>query len=186
MRRASARRSSGTIVMPVSSFAIPITAAPCFFTSGRMRSILSSSAVTEFTSAFPSYAESPASKASMIDESMQIGTSVTSDTALIAATSKAASSSAGMPALMSSMWAPAATWAIASERTRSILPSFISAARTFRPVGLMRSPMMTKGRSIETTTSRPRELRMVSTCALALLEGFVDQLDRLLQRLGSL
>ena len=51
---------------------------------------------------------------------------------------------------------------MASARTRSILPSFISAARTFRPVGLIRSPMMTNGRSIETTTSRLREASLVS------------------------
>src|SRR5450759_215752 len=125
----------------------------------------------------------------MIDESMQIGTSVTSTTALIAATSSAASSSCGMPALMSSMWAPAATCAMASARTRSIRPSFISAASTFRPVGLMRSPMITNGLSIETTTSRPREVRIVSTSSgalgLTLLQGFVDQLDRLLQRPGA-
>src|SRR5207253_2625167 len=103
IRRPRPTRSAGTIEIPVSSFAIPMTAAPCFFTSGRMRSIRSSSAVTELTSAFPSYALSPASSASMIDESMQIGRSVTSITARIAATSRAGSSTAGMPALTSSM-----------------------------------------------------------------------------------
>src|SRR5882672_8636140 len=93
-----------------------------------------------------------------------------------------------MPALTSSMCAPAAACAIASARTRSMRPSFISAARTLRPVGLMRSPMITNGRSIDTTTSRLRDLRTVSTrlWCLALLQGFVDQLDRLLQRLGAL
>src|SRR6202035_3963929 len=121
----------------------------------------------------------------MIDESMQIGRSLTSLTALIAATRSAASSSAGMPALTSSMCAPAAACAMASERTRSIRPSFISAARTLRPVGLMRSPMITKGRSPETTTSRPRELSRVSM-GLTLFEGLVDELDGLLQRLRPL
>ena len=54
IRRASASRSSGTIEIPVSSFAMPMTAAPCFLTSGRIRSMRSSSAVTELTSALPS------------------------------------------------------------------------------------------------------------------------------------
>src|SRR5450759_1561403 len=185
IRRARARRSSGTIEMPVSSLAMPITAAPCFLTSGRMRSMRSSSAVTELTSALPSYADRPASRASMIEESMQMGRSQTSITALIVATRSAGSSIAGMPALMSSMCAPAAACAMASARTRSIFPVFISAARTLRPVGLMRSPMITKGRSPETTTSRPRELRRVSI-RLTLLQGLVDQLYGLLQRVRAL
>src|ERR1051326_1467729 len=148
IRRASARRSSGTIEMPVSSFAMPMTAAPCFLTSGRIRSMRSSSAVTEFTSALPSYAAS------------------------------------GAPAWKSSMCAPAATCACASARTRSITPSFISAARTLRPVGLMRSPMTTNGRSPEITTSRLREERRVSQ-DLSLAERLVDLHHRLLQRLRA-
>src|SRR5450759_2774114 len=184
IRRASAKRSSGTIEIPVSSLAMPITAAPCFLTSGKMRSMRSSSAVTELTSALPWYAERPASSASMIEESMQIGRSQTSVTALIAAMSIAAASSAGMPAFTSSMCAPAAACAIASERTRSILPSFISAARTLRPVGWMRSPMITKGRSPDTTTSRPRELSRVSK--LAFFQSIVDQLYGMLQSLRAL
>src|SRR6266700_2210131 len=64
---------------------------------------------------------------------MHTGASVTSHTALIAATSNAGSSAIGMPALMSSMCAPAATCAMASARTRSMRPSFISAASTLRP-----------------------------------------------------
>src|SRR5260370_31387010 len=121
----------------------------------------------------------------MIDESMQIGRSVTSITALIAATSSAGSSTAGMPALTSSMWAPAAACASASDRTRFITPSFISAASTLRPVGLMRSPMITKGRSPEMTTSRPREDRRVSK-GLTLSQRLVDFHHGLLQRLGAL
>src|SRR2546421_10600551 len=64
-------------------------------------------------------------------------------------------------------------------------PSFISAASTLRPVGLMRSPMITKGRSPEMTTSRPREERRVSK-ALALSQRLVDLHDGLLERLGTL
>ena len=52
------------------------------------------------------------------------------------------------------MWAPASTWAIVSRSTRLKSPAFISSARAFRPVGLMRSPMMTNGRSSPMTTSR--------------------------------
>src|SRR3984893_18253416 len=116
---------------------------------------------------------------------MHTGRSLTSQTALIVATRRAGSSIAGMPALTASMCAPAAPWATASERTRSILPSFISAASTLRPVGLMRSPMITNERSPEITTSRPRELSRVSM-DLTLFQGLVDQLDGLLQRLHAL
>src|SRR2546425_5580288 len=122
----------------------------------------------------------------MTDESMQMGRSLTSLTALIVATRRAGSSMAGMPALTSSMWAPEAAWAMASARTRSMRPSFISAASTLRPVGLMRSPMMTKGRSIEMTTSRLCERRMVSTNRSALAQGLVDLHDGLLERLRAL
>src|SRR5438552_8566312 len=121
----------------------------------------------------------------MIDESIQIGRSVTSITARIAATRSAGSSIAGIPAFTSSMWAPAAACAWASERTRSITPSFISAARTWRPVGLMRAPMITNGRSPDTTISRPREERRVST-ELTLSQRLVDFHHGLLERLSTL
>ncbi len=74
----------------------------------------------------------------------------------------AGSSASGMPALTSSMWAPAATCASTSRSTRLKSPAFISSARALRPVGLMRSPMMTNGRSKPSTTSRVAELRTVS------------------------
>src|SRR5439155_24781380 len=64
-------------------------------------------------------------------------------------------------------------------------PSYISAASTLRPVVLMRSPMITKGRSPEMTTSRPREERRVSK-ALALSQLLVDLHDGLFERLGTL
>ena len=67
-----------------SSFASPITAAPCFATIGRIASSRSSSPVTELTSALPSYAASPASSASITDESMQSGRSVSACTSGIA------------------------------------------------------------------------------------------------------
>ena len=59
----------------------------------------------------------------------------------------AGSSASGMPAFTSSMCAPAASCARASASTRLKSPAAISAARILRPVGLMRSPIMTKGRS---------------------------------------
>ena len=73
----------------------------------------------------------------------------------------AGSSASGMPALTSSMWAPASTWASVSRSTRQKSPAFISSARSLRPVGLMRSPMMTNGWSSPMTTSRVAELTTV-------------------------
>src|SRR4029077_5251264 len=51
--RVSSRRRAGSSGISSSSFGSPITAAPYFFTIGRMASIRSSSAVTELTSALP-------------------------------------------------------------------------------------------------------------------------------------
>ena len=52
------------------------------------------------------------------------------------------------------MCAPASTWASTSRSTRLKSPAFISSARSLRPVGLIRSPMITNGRSKPMTTSR--------------------------------
>ena len=153
--------------MPVSSFEIATTAAPCFATSGSTRSSTSSSPVTEFTSALPRYTPSPASSASMIDESIEIGRSVSDCTSSMAFASRAGSSASGMPALTSSMWAPAATCASASDSTREKSPAFISSARIFRPVGLIRSPMIVKGRSEPMMCSREAELTTVSVMGRA-------------------
>ena len=73
---ATAKRTSGSSEIPVSSFEIAITAAPCFFTSGSTDSRRSSSPVTELTSALPLYTASPASSAATMEESMDSGTSV--------------------------------------------------------------------------------------------------------------
>ena len=97
----------------------------------------------------------------MIEESIESGTSVTDCTSWIALASSAGSSASGMPALTSSMCAPAATWASASASTRLKSPFFISSASSLRPVGLMRSPIITKGRSNPMTTSRVAELTTV-------------------------
>src|SRR5207253_792940 len=106
------------------------------------------------------------------------GTAVIDCTSCTALARIAGSSASGMPALTSSMWAPAATCASASASTRLKLPAAISAARILRPVGLIRSPIMTKGRSRPSTTSRVAELMTVSVmgeismrCATKALEG---------------
>ena len=62
-----------------------------------------------------------------------------------------------MPALTSSMCAPAATCASASASTVLKSPAFISSASCLRPVGLIRSPIITNGRSKPMTTSRVAE-----------------------------
>ena len=67
-----------------------------------------------------------------------------------------------MPALTSSMSAPASTWATASFVTVDRSPSRSSSAKTLRPVGLMRSPMMQNGCSAPIVTVLDRERRTVS------------------------
>ena len=78
----------------------------------------------------------------------------------------AGSSASGMPALTSSMCAPASTWASASRSTVEKSPAAISAASFLRPVGLMRSPMMQNGRSKPMTTVLVAELTTVSVMPL--------------------
>ncbi len=156
--------------MPVSSLEIATTAAPYFFTSGSTVSSRSSSPVTEFTSGLPLYTARPASSAATIEESIDSGTSVIDCTSLMVWARIAGSSASGMPAFTSSMWAPAASCAMTSASTRLKLPAAISAARILRPVGLMRSPIMTKGRLKPMTTSRVAELITVSVMMPVLLE----------------
>src|SRR5579862_11322 len=97
-----------------------------------------------------------------MEESMDSGTSVIDCTSWMVLARIAGSSASGMPALTSSMCAPAASCASVSDSTRLKLPAAISAASTLRPVGLMRSPIMTNGRSKPITTSRVAELMTVS------------------------
>src|ERR671928_974513 len=104
----------------------------------------------------------PASSASMTEESMQIGRSVLAWTVLSICWRRAASSTSGMPALTSSMSAPASVWATASFVTVERSPLRSSSAKTLRPVGLMRSPMMQKGCSGPIVTVLDRECRTVS------------------------
>ena len=79
---ATANRTLTSSDIPASSFEIATTAQSYFLTSGNTRSRRSSSPVTEFRSARPWYAASPASSASTIDESMHSGASVTDCTSL--------------------------------------------------------------------------------------------------------
>ena len=88
-----------------------------------------------------------------MEESIESGTSVIDWTSCTVWARIAGSSASGMPALTSSIWAPASTWAIASATTVSKLPDAISAASALRPVGLIRSPITTNGRSKPITTS---------------------------------
>src|SRR5579862_721815 len=93
---------------------------------------------------------------------MHSGASTVSCVFAIIATSSSASSTSGMPALMSSMSAPAATCSVASTPTRERSPSRSSAEKSLRPVGLMRSPMMTNGCPAPIVTVLDRERMTVS------------------------
>src|SRR5512133_1463520 len=97
----------------------------------------------------------------MTDESMQIGASVAPDTVRSMSLSSSDSSTSGMPALTSSMSAPADTWATASTATVDRSPPRSPSANVLRPVGLIRSPMTQKGWSWPMTTVRLRDCRVV-------------------------
>src|SRR3954453_13861487 len=98
----------------------------------------------------------------MTEESMQIGRSGASWTVRSMSWSSSASSTSGMPALTSTMSAPASVWAIASAVTVVRSPPRSSSANVFRPVGLMRSPMMQNGCVGPIVTVLDRECRTVS------------------------
>src|SRR3954447_22254247 len=93
---------------------------------------------------------------------MQIGRSQASWTVRSICWSRSASSTSGMPALTSTMSAPASACAIASAVTVDRSPPRSSSANVLRPVGLMRSPMMQKGCVGPIVTVLDRECRTVS------------------------
>src|SRR3954471_8677900 len=93
---------------------------------------------------------------------MQIGRSVASWTVRSICWSRSASSTSGMPALTSSMSAPASVCATASAVTVDRSPPRSCSAKALRPVGLMRSPMMQKGCVGPIVTVLDRECRTVS------------------------
>src|SRR6185312_3045431 len=97
----------------------------------------------------------------MTDESMQMGASVAPATVRSMSLSSSDSSTSGMPALTSSMSAPAVTWAMASTATVDRSPPRSSSANVLRPVGLIRSPMTQNGWSWPMTTVLERERRVV-------------------------
>ena len=128
-----------------SSLASPITAAPWRATIGRIASSRASSPVTELTSAFPSYAASPASSASITDESMQSGRSQSPCTSGIACAISPTSSASGSPTFTSSMSAPPATCCATSISICDRSPACSCAWKALRPVGLIRSPITQNG-----------------------------------------
>src|SRR5512133_1227224 len=97
----------------------------------------------------------------MTDESMQIGASVAPATVRSMSLSSSDSSTSGMPALTSSMSAPAVSWATASTATVDRSPPRSSSANVLRPVGLIRSPMTQNGWSWPMTTVLDRDDRVV-------------------------
>jgi len=80
---ATAKRTSGSSEIPVSSFEIATTGTLYFFTRGRTVSSRSSSPVTELTSGRPSAVASPASRAPGTELSMHKGTSTSPCTSSI-------------------------------------------------------------------------------------------------------
>src|SRR3954452_17290316 len=106
---------------------------------------------------------------------MQIGRSDASWTVVSICASSSASSTSGMPALTSSMSAPASVWAIASAVTVDRSPPRSSSAKILRPVGLMRSPMMQKGCVGPIVTVLDRECRTVSMRLVPFASGLDAQ-----------
>src|SRR5690242_8593030 len=93
---------------------------------------------------------------------MQIGASTASWTVRSIALSSSGSSTNGMPALTSSMSAPASTCAFASMVTVERSPPRSCSANDLRPVGLIRSPMMQNGPSELIVTVLDRDRSTVS------------------------
>src|SRR5262249_47695631 len=91
-----------------------------------------------------------------------IGASTAACTVFSIALRSSASSTSGMPALTSSMLAPAWTWLTASSVTVDSSPARSSSANVLRPVGLIRSPMMQNGCSAPIVTLAPRDRSTVS------------------------
>src|ERR1700749_1437143 len=98
----------------------------------------------------------------MTEESMQMGRSTASWTVLSIALSSSGSSTSGIPALTSSMLAPASAWANASAGTVDRSPLRSSSANALRRVGLIRSPMTQKGCSAPMVTLPERDRSTVS------------------------
>ena len=116
MRRAMATRPSAVWGMPFWSRVSPTTAAPYFFTMGRMRARDSGSPLTEFTAALPLYTRRPASNASGLEESNCRGRDTTLWSFFTTRGSMDASSTPGKPTFTSRMSAPASSCWTATSR----------------------------------------------------------------------
>ena len=92
---------------------------------------------------------------------MESGVGQSMESSVTARSMAARWSMPGTPILTSSMSAPASAWARASFLTETKLPAWISSRIFFRPVGLMRSPIMTGANPGPAKTVRVREVKAV-------------------------
>src|SRR5215470_14626860 len=99
----------------------------------------------------------------MIEESMTSGRSVSSWISVTARRISSASSASGAPMFTSSSMAPQATCSLTSISTRDRSPVRNCSWKIFRPVGLIRSPMIANGWSSPIRTVLVAEDRMVCT-----------------------
>ena len=96
---------------------------------------------------------------------MTSGRSVSSWISVTARVIRAASSASGVPMFTSSSMAPPATCSLTSISTRDRSPLRSCSWKIFRPVGLIRSPMIANGWSSPIRTVLVAEDRMVCTFA---------------------
>src|SRR5579864_555846 len=98
-----------------------------------------------------------------MEESMTSGRSVSSWISVTARVISAASSASGVPMFTSSSMAPPSTCSLTSIATRDRSPLRSCSWKIFRPVGLIRSPMIANGWSSPIRTVLVAEDRMVCT-----------------------
>ncbi|OPZ24581.1 MAG: hypothetical protein BWZ01_02827 [Deltaproteobacteria bacterium ADurb.BinA179] len=94
---------------------------------------------------------------------MQSGASDVADRVLTTSLKVSASSMPGMPTFTSSREAPLIVCSCANFLTRAVRPESSSSWRSFFPVGLMRSPIMTSGPSLSSRIVFRAELRADGT-----------------------
>src|ERR1700757_558435 len=99
----------------------------------------------------------------VMEESMTSGRSVSSWISGMTWRISAASSASGAPMFTSSSMAPPATCSLTSISTRDRSPARSCCWKIFRPVGLIRSPMIANGSSSPIRTVLVAEDRMVCT-----------------------
>src|SRR2546423_864110 len=113
----------------------------------------------------------------MIEESMTSGRSVSPWISGTAWRISSASSASGAPMFTSSSMAPPATCSLTSISTRDKSPWRSCCWKIFRPVGLIRSPMIANGWSSPIRTVLVAEDRMVCT-VLFPSGGFISGVNR--------